>query len=241
VGVARTRRAVVIEQRREREKNDSYVQEDALMSCHCEQSGLSGLYGLDGLLGALVVSGSRVRAGFEYQSNASIAEHNAGEDTAATIQEVLSGAMLGSGVFRDAFVQVNEPAWMGLQHGYITASGTTYQDVNDPYEISNLIAGLIQSYLPVLTVTRRDPVAIDYVPPEAARRSGVQQVYDPSRQQQNQNQFGQPSKCDWDKLSIGDYVACQLGITPTAGIAAGAVGTLVLVGGVLALLVFLKR
>ncbi len=212
------------------------------MGC-CNDYSLAGLYGLNGLnglMGALVAKGSRVRAGFEYQSNASIAQHNAGEDTAATIQEVLAGAMLGSGVFSQAFVQVNEPAWMGLQHGYITASGTTYGDVNDPYEISNVIAGLIQTYLPVLTVTRRDPVAIDYVPPEAVGKPGVQQVYDPS-QQQNQNQPNQPSKCDWNKLSVGDYVACQLGITPTAGIAAGAIGSLVLVGGILALVVFLKR
>lgn len=208
----------------------------------CCGSGLSGLYGLDRLMGALVASGSRVRAGFEYQSNASIAEHNAGEDTAATIQQVLTGAMLGSGVFSQAFVQVNEPAWMGLQHGYITASGTTYADVNDPYEISNLIAGLIQDYLPVLTVTRRDPVAIDYVPPNAVGKPGVQQVYDPSRQA-TQNQSGQPGECKWDQLSFGDFIACNLGITsPIGGIGVGAVGALLAVGlGTLVLVAVLKR
>ncbi len=211
------------------------------MGCCCDQEwdGLYGLYGLNGLMGALVASGSRVRAGFEYQSNASIAEHNAGEDSATNIQSVLSGAMLGSGVFSQAFVQVNEPAWMGYQHGYITASGTTYQDVNDPYEISNTIAGLIQSYLPVLTVTRRDAVAIDYVPPGAVGRPGVQQVYSPPAPGQQNQLPGAPSNCAG--MSAGDWIACQLGITPTAGIAAGAIGTLVLVGGVLALVVFLKR
>jgi len=211
------------------------------MGCRCDthESGLYGLGGLYGLMGALVAAGSRVRAGFEYQSNASIAQHGEGQDTASYIQEVLSGAMLGSEVFSQAFVQVNEPAWMGYQHGYITASGTTYTDVNDPYEISNLIASLIQSYLPVLTVTRRDPVAIDYVPPGAAGRPGVQQVYNPPAPGQQNQLPGAPSQCAG--MSAGDWIACQLGITPTAGIAAGAIGTLVLVGGVLALVVFLKR
>lgn len=217
-----------------------------MTTCCCEQSdvwtdGLYGLSGLNGLMGALVASGSRVRAGFEYQSNASIAQHSEGQDSASQIQEVLAGAMLGSGVFSQAFVQVNEPAWMGLQHGYITASGVTYTDVGDPYEISNLIAGLIQNYLPVLTVTRRDPVAIDYVSPEAARRPGVQQVYDPSRQQtQGQQQQGE---CKWDQLSFGDYIACQLGISsPIGGVGVGAVGALVAVGiGTLILVAVLRR
>lgn len=211
----------------------------------CCGSGLSGLYGLDNLMGALLAAGSRVRAGFEYQSNASIAQHNAGEDSASQIQDVLAGAMLGSGVFSQAFVQVKEPGWLGYQHGYITASGTTYTDVNDPYEVSTLIAGLIQEYLPVLTVTRRDAVAVDYVPPSAANRPGVQQVYDPS-QQQTQNQSGQPPKpgeCKWDDLSFGDYVACQLGITsPISGVGVGAVGALVAVGvGTLILVAVLRK
>ena len=210
------------------------------MGC-CESSGLSGLYGLDRLMGALVATGSRVRAGFEYSSNASIAQHSAGDDTAANIQEVLSGAMLGSGVFSQAFVQVNEPAWMGYQHGYIIAQGTTYQDVSDPSQISDLIAGLIQQFLPVLTVTRRDPVAIDYVPPNAAGRPGVQQVYDPSRVQTPGQQ--QPGQCNWNTQSFGDYIACQLGISsPIGGVGVGAVGALLAVGlGTLVLVAVLRR
>lgn len=209
----------------------------------CCSSGLSGLYALDGLsglMGALVASGSRVRAGFEYQSRASIAQHNAGEDSTATIQDVLSGAMLGSGIFRDAFVQVNEPAWGGLQNGYITAQGTTYTDVNDPYEISTLIAGLIASYLPVLTVTRRDPVYVDYVPPEAATRPGVQQIYNEGTIRPGQQQQGE---CNWDQQSFGDYIACQLGITsPIGGVGVGAVGALLAVGlGTLVLVAVLRR
>lgn len=218
-----------------------------MSGCCCEQpdtlmDGLYGLGGLNGLMGALLAAGSRIRAGFEYQSTASIAQHNEGEDSAAQIQEVLSGVMLGSGVFSQAFVQVNEPGWFGLQHGYITASGTTYTDVGDPYEISSLIAGLIQSYLPILTVTRRDAVAIDYVPPEAARRPGVQQTYDPSRQQA-QGQQQQQGECNWDQLSFGDYVACQLGISsPIGGVGVGAVGALLAVGlGTLILVAVLKR
>jgi hypothetical protein len=216
------------------------------MGC-CASHGLAGLFGLsDNLMGALIASGSRVRAGFEYQTTASIGEHNAGEDSAATIQEVLTGVMLGSGIFRDAFVQVKEPGWGGLQNGYITATGTTYVDVGDSYEISNLIAGLIQAYLPVLRVTRRDAVGIDYVPPTAVGKQNVQQVYDPGRpntQTQNQNQLGQPSECKWDDLDFGDWIACNLGIkSPIGGVGVGAVGALLAVGlGTLVLVAVLKR
>lgn len=210
------------------------------MGC-CESYGLSGLYGLDGLMGALIASGSRVRAGFEYQSSASIAQHQEGLDSTGHIQEVLSGAMLGSGVFRDAFVQVKEPGWGGLQNGYITATGTTYADVNDSYEISNLIAGLIQSYLPVLRVTRRDPVYIDYIPPEAAARPGVQQVYNESTIRPPGQQ--QPGECNWDQQSFGDWIACNLGIdSPIGGVGVGAVGALLAVGlGTLVLVAVLRR
>lgn len=215
------------------------------MGC-CESFGLSGLYGLNNLMGdlmgALIASGSRVRAGFEYQTTSSIAQRNAGEDSAATIQDVLSGAMVGSGVFRDAFVQVKEPGWGGLQNGYITASGTTYTDVGDSYEISNLIAGLIQSYLPVLRVTRRDPVYIDYVPPEATSKPGVQQIYNEGTVRPP-GQPPKPGECKWDDLSFGDYIACQLGISsPIGGVGVGAVGALLAVGlGTLVLVAVLKR
>lgn len=217
------------------------------MGC-CESSGLSGLYGLDNLMGnlmgALIASGSRVRAGVEYQSAASIAEHNEGLDSAAHIQEVLTGAMLGSGVYKDAFVQVKEPGWFGYQNGYITTVGTLYTDVADPYQIKTLITGLIQDYLPVLRVTRQDEVAIDYVPPEAAGRPNVQQVYDPSQQQMQQSlpgQPGQPSKCAG--MSPGNWIACQLGIeSPLGGVAAGTVGALLAVGlGTLVLVAVLRR
>lgn len=213
------------------------------MGC-CESLGLSGLYGLDNLMGALIVSGSRVRFGVAYQSTASIAQHNEGLDSSAHIQEVLAGAMLGSGVYQDAFVQVKEPGWFGYQDGYITTVGTLYADVGDPYQIKNLVTGLIREYLPVLRVVYQDEVAIDYIPSGAVGKSGVQQVYDPKQTQtQNQNLPAKPGECKWDDLSIGDWVACQLGITsPIGGVGVGAVGALLTVGiGTLILVAVLRR
>jgi hypothetical protein len=183
---------------------------------------------MSGLMGALLAAGSRVRAGFEYSSVASSADSIAGYDSPGNIQSVLTGAMLGSGVFSDAFVDVKEPGWAGLQHGYITASGTTYQDVGDPYDISTLIRGLIETYLPVLTVTRQDAVAVDAIPAAQQGKPGVQQVYNPNAVQTQPNQ---PGQCSWSKQSFGDFIACELGInSPISGVGVGAVGALVGVG-----------
>jgi hypothetical protein len=52
-----------------------------------------------------------------------------------------------------------------------------------------------------------------------------------------------PSQCDWHKLSFGDYLACQIGITsPIGGVAAGTVGGVVgaLFLGLIAI-AFIKR
>jgi hypothetical protein len=201
-------------------------------------------------MGALLAAGSRVRAGFEYSTQASSAESIAGYDSPANIQEVLAGAMLGSGVFSDAYVEVKTPSFAGLVHGYITAMGTTYTDVGDPYEIGTLIRGLIETYLPILTVTRQDAVAVDYVPPAAQANPALQQVYippPPGSQAQNQLNAGQQNQsgqqCSFSQQSIGDYLACQFGITsPIGGIAAGTIAGalgLLLVGGIA--LIALKR
>jgi hypothetical protein len=43
-----------------------------------------------------------------------------------------------------------------------------------------------------------------------------------------------PSECDWDSLSIGDYIACQLDITPSTGVVVG-------IGAAIIGVVLLKR
>lgn len=223
------------------------------MSCcdSCEsgygcKSGLSGLYGLDGLsglMGDLLAKGSQVRVGFEYQNMVSIAEAQQGLESPFHIQEVLAGAMLGSGEFANAFAEVKPPGWGGLQNGYITVMGTTFVDKGHPEDVGGLVQQLIQEYLPTVRITRRDRVAIDSIPQASVGKPGIQQTYDPSRTLPQQGQALPPGECKWDAMSFGEYVACQLGIeSPLGGVGVGAAGALVGVGVITLLaVVLLKR
>lgn len=217
------------------------------MSCCCDSSQYQLLGGLleRPLMGDLLAKGSRVRAGFEYQSRATSAESIEGYDSPLYIQEVLTGAMLGSGKFESAFVEVKAPGWAGFQNGYITAMGTTFVDIGDPFEVSPIIHDLIQEYLPTVAVTRRDAVAIDSIPQAQVGKPNVQQVYDPSRSQtqtQNQKPPPPPGECDWDTQTFGDYIACQLGIKgAVSGLTAGATGAILGVGVLTVLAAVLLR
>lgn len=215
------------------------------MSGCCNDYSLAGLYGLsglNGLMGALLVSGSQVRVGFAYESVATQSQINQGLERPVYIQDMLRNSLLEAGIFDSVSVTVSPPPISFVTDGYILVQGTTRGQQGDPNNIGLIVQNFIAQALPAINVTRRDPVVIDAVPTSAIGRSDVAQVnaqqYAPQNQQQNQSQ-----ECDWDKLSFGDYVACQLGITsPIGGIGAGAVSALVVVGvGTLLAVALLKR
>lgn len=209
----------------------------------CCGSGLSGLYGLDNLMGALLAAGSQVRVGFAYESVATQSQINQGLDRPVYIQDMLRNSLLEAGVFDSVSVTVSPPPVSFLTDGYILIQGINRGQQSNPDNIGLTVQNFIAQALPAIAVTRRDPVVIDAIPASAQGRSDVAQ---PNWQQytpQAQQQQAQAGECNWDRLSFGDYIACQLGITsPLGGVGVGAVGALVAVGvGTLILVAVLRR
>lgn len=242
MGVGRSWRAVVTEPGRERENNNGQIQEGFLTPCCCDthESGLYGLGGLNGLMGALVAAGSEVKVGFAYNIQTTSEEAFQGYGEPSHIQEVLRGALLGSGLFSSVAVIVNPEASI-FRDGYILIQGTLYTDQVMPEEIGNITEDLIREYLPTIQIKRRDPVHVLSAP---ANRPEATRPFDPTRPGGQQNQLpGQPGECNWSQMSFGDYVACQLGIkSPLGGVGVGAAGALVGVGVITLLaVVLLKR
>jgi len=221
------------------------------MGCSCEQSGmsgccgsgLSGLYGLDRLMGALLAPGSQVRVGFAYESVATQSQINQGLERPVYIQDMLRNSLLEAGIFDSVSVTVSPPPISFLTDGYILVQGITRGQQSDPNNIGQIVQSFVAQTLPAINTTRRDPVVIDAIPSSAQGRPDTAQ---PNWQQytpQAQQQQAQAGECDWDTQGFGDYLACQLGInSPIGGIAAGTVtglGVALLAG--LGFLILLKR
>lgn len=196
------------------------------MGC-CESSGLAGLFGLNGLMGALLAPGSQVRVGFAYETVATQSQINQGLERPVYIQDMLRNSLLEAGVFDSVSVTVSPPPVSFLTDGYILVQGITRSQQSSPDNIGQIAQSFIAQALPAISVTRRDPVVIDAIPANAQGQSNIAQ---PNWQQytpQAQQQQAQAGECNWDRQSFGDYLACQIGITsPIGGIAAGTVGGL---------------
>jgi hypothetical protein len=210
------------------------------MGCCCDQSELSGLYGLNGLMGALLAPGSQMRVGFAYDIVGSGAQIMAGQSEAAYIQNTLTGNLLEFGIFDSVVVTVSPPPMSFFTDGYILVQGVTRNQQNDPNNIGSIVERQIIDYLPAIRITRKDPVVIDAVPTQAQGRSDIAQ---PNWQQYApQAQQGRLGECNWDQQPFGDYVACQLGISsPLGGVGVGAAGALIGVGVLTLLAVVLLR
>jgi hypothetical protein len=230
VGRARSRVVARIEGRRRKLAGEK---EDQMSCCHeCEQSGMGccgqSQYQLLGgllerpLMGALVPAGTRFRLGMH------ITESGYFEEGKQRAIDDIRTCLLQSGV-------VNR---------YYLIQGRTTDSLGDTEALKNLIVGWIQACaVGVQSVDDVDSLIIDSIPAQYANQTGVQQPnYQDYAGQQNQNQ-GQKPKCEWSKMSFGNYMACQLGITDAiGGVTAGAAGALVGVGALTILaVVLLKR
>jgi hypothetical protein len=195
---------------------------------------------LGGLMGALVAPGSVVRVGFAYNYDSTSAGVEAERQGAGWLQQAIAGQLQAVGVFSSVSVYVQQPQYGNFQDGYITVQLTTREQQSDPEIVGDTVQYAIQAYAPGISIERRDAVVIDSIPASAVGQSGVAQV---TQQQQVNSNIGGSSQCNWDTQSIGDYLACQFGISsPVGGIAAGTVAGalgLLLIGG--AALILLKR
>lgn len=215
------------------------------MSCGCHDcnhsSSLGALMDLYGL-GALLAAGSRVRVGFEL-SFFSI------YDTQEVINN-LEGCLGNTGQFSSLDITI-VPSSFGRH--YLLVNAETARDFTKTEDFGALVAQTLQLCVPEVSISRRDVVAVDYVPPTAPANAQQQRdahgqiVCAPGLVWQ-QGWFGgscvqppgssapqQPGQCDaeWQQ-GISNYLACELGVTPNQALMVAGLGA------VLALVVVMK-
>jgi hypothetical protein len=201
------------------------------MSCCQEcQSGMGCCNGMDGLMGAipqqLPAIGGGAPFAFGFNTGYFRGELYAPEE----IAKVLDDAALSYDT-RSYYVA-------GWANPYLAVEGyavTTWQSGSDfGQEIYNAISG---AGYPI------DYSSIQFrFEPMSGQSSGPQMVGTPYPNTGGTTPAS-PGKCNWNQMSVGDYLACQMGITsPIGGIAAGTVGGVVgaLILG-LVVIAFVKR
>ena len=187
------------------------------MSCcpQCAQSGLAGL-------GDTLATGSFIRVGFRINTAYGTRES---EDPNALALAAMSC------LYRDGRLDyVNADVSTGWFTDYLTITARTLIDFGDAEDVGGYIQQVIQRCIPYATINSRDAVVIDSIPDTVAQLPSVAQ---PNWQQYQPPNAGQyrgttPANCSWGQQSFTDYLACQLGLTPTNAAIVGAGGALLL-------------
>lgn len=220
------------------------------MSCcnECEQSGLGCCNQGLGQAGT-VMTGSYVVAGSIIEWGGYLRASDVGAIYPFTEywKDVIEGCLYQTGGFSS--VQASKVA--GLVNDYIGIRVEVANDFSKLEDVFNLIVGQLSScadiYLDsrafwILSVPANTPNDNQYAQPGAGGSTN------PGSQSSSSSSwwpFGSknltndsPTKCNWSKLSWTDYLACQLGLTPSS---AGLVGVGLGVGAVVLLLALSKR
>jgi len=198
-----------------------------------------GFYGL----GELLANGSRIRIGFR------LLDLYGGIADRSGVPDDIEGCLYQTGAFNSVTVQLSESAALD----YLLIQGEVATDFAAVEDVASLIAGQVAQCLPSgMSITSSDALAIDFRPtgrtdaaaprdthgglicPPGTRAQSVWGGLSTQCVKIGGQPDGAPSQCDWSKLSIGDYLACQLGVTPTTAILIG------ILGGVVALRVIQK-
>lgn len=176
-----------------------------------------------GLLGATLPAGSQVKVGFEVKKPGFIGQSGDPVD----YQNAIEGCVYSTGGFD--YVQVAYKN--GYVYDYATIVVTTTVDHGDIEDVGNWIQGAIQSCLPELEIVRRDTtVPIAGTPDNSGCQPGTHKsgwlftscVPDTAP----------PSQCDFSKMKWADWLACEIGITPSSAALVGAglgIGAIVLI------------
>lgn len=205
--------------------------------------------------GTVVAAGTHVQYGFEFQWNATSAQSAQGEQTGPYVSDAVSGQLYSEGIFSSVNVIVKEPAYLGIQNGYITVDGFTALDYPDVISLqSDIKQAIAYSGAPV-TVTRADSPNIQETP--INRSDAVQPPQTPiptgkcPAGYQDVSHWWQflsgpncqpipaggtppppPGTCDLSTMSFSNYLSCQFG---TLGIGAAG-GMIILLAGVFLIL-----
>lgn len=188
------------------------------MSCNCNNKLMGNL------MGALMLpDGATFRIGM-----------NITPDRVPDVPADVEGCLYNTGAFWEVSASIpNADDWFSV-HPYLVIQGRTATAFADSNDLKNLIVGQLQAgcALSVISVNAVDNLVIDSIPQEYVGQAGAQQPnYNDSNVTPQNNNSGNPNqsaKCDWNKLSFGDYIACETGFTKTTGMIA--VVALLLVG-----------
>lgn len=187
------------------------------MSCGCD--GQCG--GLQGLMGAtencggagMVPAGSQFRVGFRLGVSYAL---KSPAEMKGWIQECLSNA----GYFYGVDVAIAQ----GWTSHYYTITGRTSGDFGDKQDIGGAIAEAL-TYCIGSGWDDRDPVCVDSIPQNYANVQGIVQPGAPDYR----GAKDKSGKCDWKNSSLGDALACELGISKNNALAVGAIGVFAVV------------
>lgn len=154
------------------------------------------------------------------------------------VLEQVEGALYGTGGFSQVSTTF-EGSYTSLTVTVGITVKTVY-DHADVEDVGNWIQGAIQEYTDLNFKSRSaatSPNAVSTIPSQQQQSIPGSKCppgyYDNGWFSVNcvplpSNQQVTPSgQCDWDKLSLADYAACQLGIKPTEAVIVGAVIALV--------------
>ena len=193
-----------------------------------------------GALGALN-PGSKLRVGFAFQWSDTLGYDPiaSGYETnlASEIQANLVNYLNDGVTFRDVTARVDhvpDYAYDGYVIIEATTAGWTIPDAN---VFGDMAAYILSQYLPILTVTKRDAVQIDYSAPAPPTPAPTPTPTTPPAT----TPPPQPSQCNLNQQGLAKWIACQFGLKDSKGDYAAGTGAMIGLGGAALLLVLLMK
>jgi len=175
---------------------------------------LSGLNGVDAL-----AAGSMIRVGFNVRT-----AYGTPEDDPATLELKIMSCLYSTGLFDN----VDAVFSSGYLKDYVTVSARTLIDFSQAEDAAGNITEVIKNCAPRVTLLNRDPVVIDSIPEEQANTPGIQQPNYRRYENQYRGTPNAPKKDCWNSTnSWTDYLACEMGVTPSTAVVTGIVIALV--------------
>ena len=173
---------------------------------------------VQGWSGGVLPGGARFAQGFHLEYDPAIPK--------SYIADELEGCLYGSGGFVE--LQITQPTFSFFTE-YWQIEGRTSEAFGQAQDLQNLIRGTVQACAVTTKIRDEFPLQIYSVPdPMLGVDLGTQQI------PQVMGGAGGAGKCNFSTMNIGDYLACQLGITKTSA------ATLGVVAGVLGAIIVLK-
>lgn len=158
----------------------------------------------------MLPAGSQVKTGFNIGVQTATASMTQG--IADDLSNTIEGCVYATGGFSSVSVAVTWHYFSELV--YVTVAVETVNDHADIEDVGTWIQGAIQSCVPDVEIVSKDRT----VGVGAVDSSG-----NPLPQGNTPPGAPPPSQCNWDAMTLGDYLACQTGVTKSTALIVGAV------------------